>query len=75
MASVDVVSDVAGTVWKIRTSSGDHVEAGDDVIIIESMKMEIPLDAPSSGLVAEVFVSEGSPVSDGQVVARIETTK
>lgn len=74
MANMDVVSDMAGTVWKIRASVGDQVEEGDIVLMIESMKMEIPLEAPSSGRVAEVLVEEGSSVADGQVVARIETT-
>jgi len=74
VANMDVVSDMAGTVWKIRASVGDQVEEGDIVLMIESMKMEIPLEAPSSGRVAEVLVEEGSSVADGQVVARIETT-
>ncbi len=72
MAAVPVLSEIPGTVFKIEVDVGDEVTEDDPVIILESMKMEIPVGAPSAGRVAEILVEEGEPVEEGQEVAVIE---
>jgi acetyl-CoA carboxylase biotin carboxyl carrier protein len=72
MARVQVVSEVSGSVWKIECASGAQVGADDTIMIIESMKMEIPVASPRAGTVVEIRVAEGEPVKEGQVVAVIE---
>lgn len=72
MAAVPVLSEIPGTVFKIEVDVGDEVAEDDPVIILESMKMEIPVGAPSAGRVAEILVEEGEPVEEGQEVAVIE---
>ncbi len=68
---IEIRSEITGTVWKVNARPGDKVSAGDAIIVIESMKMEIPVIAEDGGTVVEVLVSEKSPVSEGQVVAII----
>ena len=63
-----VLSEVAGTVWKVEVAVGQTVAEGDTLLIVESMKMEIPVSAPKAGTVAEIRTSEGEPVSDGQLL-------
>ena len=63
---------VQGTVWKVVTKVGQSIEAGETILIIESMKMEIPVDSLSSGIVSELFVSEGDQVEQDSVVAVID---
>ncbi len=65
----DIRSEVAGNVWKIVTEVGQIVAAGDTLLIIESMKMEIPVEAPKAGTVAEFRVKEGEAIPEGAVVA------
>ena len=72
MATQNVESEVTGTVWKIEVSIGDTVEEEDVIMILESMKMEIPVEAPCAGTIAEILVSEKDPVKEQQVVAIIE---
>jgi acetyl-CoA carboxylase biotin carboxyl carrier protein len=72
MALVDVKSDVTGKVWKIESAPGSALLAGDAFMILESMKMEIPVEAPRAGKLAEIKVAEGDTVKEGQVLARIE---
>ena len=72
MSLVDVVSEIAGKVWKIEAEVGEELEEDDPVIILESMKMEIPVGAPEDGTVSEILVGEGDAVNEGQVVARID---
>jgi urea carboxylase len=69
---VAVDSEIAGNLWQVRVTSGETVSAGDILLIIESMKMEISVCAPCAGTVGEVYVSPGSPVHAGQRVAIIE---
>ena len=69
MAQHRIESQVTGTVWKIERQAGDSVTAGDTILIIESMKMEIPIDAPANGVLRELLVAEGESVSEGQVLA------
>ncbi len=72
MARVQVLSEVSGSVWKIEVASGSDVGADDTILIIESMKMEIPVASPRAGRVVEIKVAEGEAVKEGQVVAIIE---
>jgi biotin carboxyl carrier protein len=64
-----VLSDVTGTVWKVEVQPQQQVAAGDTLLIVESMKMEIPISAPRAGVVREIFFAEGEIIEDGQVVA------
>lgn len=67
-----VRSNMAGTVWKVLVKPGEAVEAGQDVLILESMKMEIPITAESAGTVKAVSVKEGDFVNDGDLVVEFE---
>jgi biotin carboxyl carrier protein len=68
-----VATEVAGIVWKIEAPIGNSVAAGDTILLLECMKMEIPVYAPVAGRVAEIRVAEGEVVAEGQIVAEIET--
>ena len=72
MALVNVKSEIAGNVWKIQAKPGDKVEADGEIIILESMKMEIPVLAPKAGVIKEIKVDEGEAVGEGQLVAVLE---
>ena len=72
MALIDVESVVTGSVWKIEASVGQKLEPGDVIMILESMKMEIPVIAEDGGVLRELRVAEGVPVTEGQVVAVVE---
>ena len=73
MARIELKSEVTGTVWKIEKAVNDAVDEDDDVMILESMKMEIPCAAPEAGTIVEILVNEGDPVEEGQTLAVIET--
>jgi acetyl-CoA carboxylase biotin carboxyl carrier protein len=66
--STSVTAHITGTVWKIEVKPGDSVEEGQTVVIIESMKMEMPVEAPSAGKVESVAVTEGQAVDEGAVL-------
>ena len=72
MARIEIKSEITGTVWPSPKQPGDEVEAGDTLIVIESMKMEIPVITEDGGTVKEILVKEKDPVAEGQVVAIIE---
>ncbi len=72
MAREQVVAEIAGKVWKIVAQVGAEVAAEDVVLILESMKMEIPVAAPGSGRLVELLVAEEEMVEEGQPVAVIE---
>ncbi len=72
MARIEVISEIAGRVWRIDAEVGTALAEEDPVITLECMKMEIPVVAPSSGTLAEVLVAEGEAVAEGQVVAALE---
>ena len=72
MALVDVKTEITGNVWKIVVKVGDKVEEDAPILILESMKMEIPVSAPEAGRVESILVEEGQVVSEGSVVARLE---
>jgi biotin carboxyl carrier protein len=67
MADIRVRSEIAGSVWKIEVEIGDRVAEEDPLVILESMKMEIPLLAPQAGVVREILVKEGDPIAEGDV--------
>jgi biotin carboxyl carrier protein len=67
-----IKSEITGKVWKLETKPGDRVDEEQPIIIIESMKMEIPVLAPAAGVVKEILVKEGDDVAEGQDVAVVE---
>ncbi len=67
-----VEAQIAGSLWKIEKRVGDVVEANDVIMIIESMKMEIPVEAPCAGTISEIRIQEGEAVEEGAVLALIE---
>lgn len=69
MATIQIKAEVAGSVWKIVTAVGDTVEAGGTLMILESMKMEIPVIAEDGGRIDKFTVAETEAVNEGQVVA------
>ena len=73
MALNEICSEIAGTIWKIKAKVGDQVKADDAIMIIECMKMEIPVEASVAGTVKEVLVEEEQSVEEGQPLAIIET--
>lgn len=72
MAEIAVESEIAGTVWKLERSPGDNVEEEDSLMILESMKMEIPVLDPDAGKLVAIYVAEGDTVREGQVLATLE---
>jgi acetyl-CoA carboxylase biotin carboxyl carrier protein len=72
MAMAVIEAHITGTIFKIEKQVGDRVSEGDDVIILESMKMEIPLESPIDGTITEIRVEEGQAVDEGVVVAVVE---
>lgn len=67
--AVQVTASVPGKVFKVEASVGQAVKAGDPIVVLESMKMEIPVVAPQDGTVASIDVSEGAAVESGDVLA------
>lgn len=72
MAIVEVKTEITGNVWKIVAAVDDRVDEDQEILILESMKMEIPVTAPEGGRLVEILVSEGQTVAEGTVVARLE---
>jgi len=73
MARLEAKSEVSGSVWKIEVTAGQSVAEGDVLILIESMKMEIPVVAEAAGTVASILVAESDPIVEGQTVAILDT--
>lgn len=69
---IEVISDVAGKVWKIETKIGQKVVEEETIMILESMKMEIPVETEQAGKLIELLVGEGDTVNEGQAVAVLE---
>ena len=69
----EIEAHIAGTVFKVETQAGAHVGEGDILVILESMKMEMPIEAPAAGVVAEVRVSEGQSVDEGEVLVVLDS--
>src|SRR3990167_5245365 len=72
MAVVNVKAEIAGNVWKIKTKPGDRIEVDGEIMILESMKMEIPVLSPKAGIIREIRVSEGEAIGEGQLVAILD---
>lgn len=72
MARLEARTDVTGSVWKITTTVGQQLAPGDTVMLIESMKMEIPVIAEDGGKVVEFRFAEGESITEGDVVAILE---
>ena len=70
MAGIE--AHITGTIWKIEVAVGDTVEEGDTVVILESMKMEMPVEAEDEGKVKEILVAEGQAVSEGDTLVVLE---
>ncbi len=68
----DVEAHITGTVWKVECQVGQEVEEGDTLVILESMKMEMPVEAEDDGKVAEIRVEEGQSVSEGDTLVVLE---
>ena len=73
MARIEVKSEIAGKVWKVEAQVGNEVDEDDAIIILESMKMEIPVAAPSRCRVVELRVAEEDAVAEDQIIAIVET--
>lgn len=70
--ATEVPAHITGTVWKIEKRVGDSVAAGEAILIIESMKMEMPVEAPSAGTVRELRCKETEAVQEGQILAVLD---
>ncbi len=68
----DVEAHITGTVWKIEVEIGDTVEPGDTVVVLESMKMEMPVEAEEAGTVTKILCEEGQAVTEGDVLVVLE---
>ena len=68
----EVEAHITGTVWKIEVNVGDDVDEGDTVVILESMKMEMPVEAEDAGTVAEILCEEGQAVNEGDPLLVLE---
>jgi acetyl-CoA carboxylase biotin carboxyl carrier protein len=68
----DVLAHITGTVWKIEVEVGDSVEEGDTVVVLESMKMEMPVEAEDPGVVKQILCEEGQSVSEGDTLVVLE---
>ena len=72
MSEQSILSDIAGSVWKIEVKVGDRVSEDDTLTVLESMKMEIPVTASCTGTVLSLQVGEGDSITEGQVLAIIQ---
>jgi len=68
----NIEAHITGTVWKIEVAPGDNVDEGDTVVILESMKMEMPVEAEDAGVVKEIACEEGQAVSEGDTLVVLE---
>ena len=68
----EVRAEITANVWQVRVEVGQHVEVGDELVVLESMKMEIPVVAPCAGTVAEIAVEPETSIKEGDLVAVIE---
>jgi acetyl-CoA carboxylase biotin carboxyl carrier protein len=66
--STQVVAHITGTVWEIRVAVGESVQEGQALIVLESMKMEMPVESPGAGRVTTIAVSQGQAVEEGEVL-------
>ena len=71
--ATNVEAEMVANVWKVVVEAGQHVDEGDALVILESMKMEIPVESPVGGTVKEIRVKEGGVVQEGDVIAVVES--
>lgn len=69
---MDIAAHITGTIWKINVAVGDAIEEGDEVIVLESMKMEMPIEAEDPGVVREIRCYEGQAVSEGETLVVVD---
>ncbi|MBT3700046.1 MAG: acetyl-CoA carboxylase biotin carboxyl carrier protein subunit [Alphaproteobacteria bacterium] len=72
MAAIEVRSEVAGNVWLVEASPDTNLEEDDVIVVLESMKMEIPVTAPSKGKLTQILVSKDDMIAEDQVIALME---
>ena len=72
MPVIELKSDITGTVWKILKKPGEQVAEDEPIVILESMKMEVPVSSPEPGTVKEILVQENATVGEGAVVVRLD---
>jgi len=70
--ATEVEAQITGNVWKIEKQAGENVAADEVILILESMKMEIPVEAPCAGRIAEIRVNEGDSVEEGDVLVVLQ---
>ncbi|MEY4546012.1 MAG: hypothetical protein RL685_2207 [Pseudomonadota bacterium] len=70
--ATDVAAHITGTVWEIRVGVGDQVSEGQVLVVLESMKMEMPVESPAAGKVASVAVIKGQAVEEGEVLLTLD---
>ena len=70
--AIEIEAQITGNIWKIEKKVGDSVEEEDVILIIESMKMEIPVEAPCSGRISEIRTAEGESVEEGDVLVVLD---
>ena len=70
--SIDIKAEISGSIWKVLVSEGEQVTEGDTLLIIESMKMEIPVEAPQDGIVEHLHVKETDTIEEEQVLISIK---
>jgi acetyl-CoA carboxylase biotin carboxyl carrier protein len=68
----DVEAHITGTVWRVEVAVGDTIDEGDTVVVLESMKMEMPVEAEDPGVVKEIRCEEGQAVSEGDTLVVLE---
>ena len=71
-SALSITSPLQGTIWQLKVAAGDEVRQGQELIIIESMKMEIPVEAPEAGKVVEIRVVEGQAIEEGDILVVLE---
>ena len=72
MPTIELKSDITGTVWKVLKKAGDRVAEDEPIVILESMKMEIPVTSAEPGIIKEITVAEGATVGEGAVIVRLD---
>jgi acetyl-CoA carboxylase biotin carboxyl carrier protein len=72
MSSKIITAPITANVWKVLVSEGSEVSEGDTIVILESMKMEIPVESPYSGRIKKLYVQEGGSVVEGEPIAELE---
>ncbi len=72
MAVVDVTSPMSGSIFELLVSTGDAVTEGQEVLVLDSMKMEIPVESPTAGTVSEMLVAEGDAIDEGALLLKID---